>query len=193
VIKPAAAEAFIEQLPIRKFHGIGKVTAAKMTDLGIHNGKDLKEKSKIFLVQHFGKTGRHYFHIVRGEDNREVQPHRERKSVGVENTYAENLHEIEVIEFRVDELIDSLLNRLERNKATGRTFTLKVKFADFQQVTRSITTDLPIVEKTLMQNTAKQLFKSLLPLEKGIRLLGVSISNLQNDEVAESTQLRLDL
>jgi DNA polymerase-4 len=90
-------------------------------------------------------------------------------------------------------LIDSLLNRLERNKATGRTFTLKVKFADFQQVTRSITTDLPIVEKTLMQNTAKQLFKSLLPLEKGIRLLGVSISNLQNDEVAESTQLRLDL
>jgi DNA polymerase-4 len=193
VIKPAAAEAFIEQLPIRKFHGIGKVTAAKMTDLGIHNGKDLKEKTKSFLVQHFGKTGRYYFHIVRGEDNRDVQPHRERKSVGVENTYSENLHEIEDIEFRVNELIDSLLQRLDRNKAKGRTFTLKVKFADFQQVTRSITADFPIVEKAVMQNIAKQLFSSLLPLEKGVRLLGVSISNLQNDEVAEGTQLRLDL
>jgi DNA polymerase-4 len=144
-------------------------------------------------VQHFGKTGRYYFHIVRGEDNRDVQPHRERKSVGVENTYSENLHEIEDIEFRVNELIDSLLQRLDRNKAKGRTFTLKVKFADFQQVTRSITADFPIVEKAVMQNIAKQLFSSLLPLEKGVRLLGVSISNLQNDEVAEGTQLRLDL
>ncbi len=192
VIKPAAAEAFIEQLPIRKFFGIGKVTAAKMTELGIHTGKDLKEKSKPFLVQHFGKTGRYYYHIVRGEDNREVQPHRERKSVGVENTYVEDMHDIFEIEFRINKLIDNLLRRLERSKSRGRTFTLKVKFADFQQVTRSISADSPITEKSVMQNTAKQLFSSLLPLEKGIRLLGVSISNLQNDDVAAGTQLRLE-
>lgn len=192
VIKPAAAEAFIEQLPIRKFFGIGKVTAAKMIALGIHTGKDLKEKSKAFLVQHFGKTGRYYYHIVRGQDNREVQPHRERKSVGVEHTFFNDLHEVAAIETRINELIASLLKRLERSKSKGRTFTLKVKFADFQQVTRSITAELPIVEKAVMQNTAKQLLGSLLPLEKGVRLLGVSISNLQNDDVAAGTQLRLE-
>lgn len=194
VIKPAAAEAFIEQLPIRKFFGIGKVTAEKMANLGIHTGKDLKEQTKSVLVQHFGKTGRYYFHIARGEDNREVQPHRERKSIGVENTYFEDLHDIEEIAFKINELIDSLLKRAERANTKGRTFTLKVKFADFQQVTRSVTSDLPITERATIQQTASQLFKSILPLEMGIRLLGVSLSNLQGTELAaEGQQLRLNL
>ena len=139
VILPEEAEAFVESLPIEKFHGIGKVTAAKMRSLKIMTGADLKERSLEYLVQSFGKAGHYYYNIARAKDNRAVEANRIRKSIGAENSFAENLSDEETIIIRLKQIAQTLKKRIDRHQASGRTLTLKVKFSDYQQITRSRT------------------------------------------------------
>lgn len=193
VIKPHQAAAFVEKLEIRKFYGVGKVTADKMTKMGIHTGKELREKSLEFLVHHFGKAGHYYHEICRGEDHREVNPERIRKSVGVENTFNTDHSEPERLYAELDIILDELYKRLERSKAFGKTVTLKVKFEDFEQITRSRTSQMLIMEPETIGKLAYELLNALLPAEKGIRLMGVTLSNLEFADEMEGRQLTLGL
>ncbi len=193
VIKPSQAEAFVETLPIKKFYGIGNVTTERMHSLGIFSGKELKEQSLEFLVKNFGKAG-HYFHeIARGEDKRNVEPHRENKSIGVENTYNEDLHLTSEIVGQIKSLCEQMLVRAEKSKVYGNTLTLKIKYTDFEQVTRSKTSNLGFKNKGNVEYIAIKLFDSLLPLTKDIRLIGVAISNLNFIEKLAGQQLTLEL
>lgn len=134
-ISPEQAEAFLDQLPIERFHGIGAKTAHKMRQLGVHNGADLKTWSELDLSQHFGKVGRHFFRIVRAIDDRPVEPKRERKSVGIETTFHQDLtHEAEMGD-ALRSLAEKVCKRLERLEMAAMTVTLKIKYQDFVQVT----------------------------------------------------------
>lgn len=186
VIKPHQAQAFIDQLPIRRFYGIGKVTAEKLERMGIKNGLDLRSKDLDFLVNNFGKAGRYYYGICRGIDPREVNPERIRKSVGVENTYNDDLYEPHALKQAVSELLTQLSKRLEKAGAEGKTMTLKVKYNDFTQITRSKSSS-NIYDATSRENAIMELLEALLPTEKGVRLLGVTLSNL----IVEEGQLKL--
>ncbi|MDG1277176.1 MAG: DNA polymerase IV [Algoriphagus sp.] len=180
VILPEDAEDFLEKLPIGKFFGIGKVTAEKMKSLGIHNGADLKQFSLQFLIKKFGKSGLHYFNIVRGIHLSEVQPHRIRKSISAENTFNQDLIEAEDLKKALVEIANELIRRVEKSGIKGRTITLKIKFSDFTQQTRSRT-----VEQYLPQTEIQNLAFELLEQEKmplAVRLLGLGLSNLNNTD-----------
>lgn len=192
VIKPSQAEAFVEKLEILKFHGIGRVTAEKMQKMGIFNGKDLKEKSAEFLVSRFGKVGKYYFDIARGQDHRAVIQERIQKSVGVENTFSTDLTDQDMIYRELDVLLDQLQKRMERSKAFGKTVTLKIKFEDFEVINRSRTSRLLIMDEALTARIAYELMNAVIPAEKGIRLIGVSISNLEFLDEIEGRQLTLN-
>jgi DNA polymerase-4 len=192
VIKPSQAETFVEKLEILKFHGIGRVTAEKMQKMGIFNGKDLKEKSVEFLVSRFGKVGRYYFDIARGQDHRAVIQERIQKSVGVENTFSTDLTDLDMIYRELDVILDQLQKRMERSKAFGKTVTLKIKFEDFEVINRSRTSRLLIMEETLTAKIAYELMNAVIPAEKGIRLIGLSISNLEFLDEMEGRQLTLN-
>jgi len=189
-IGPSKIELFIEHLPIEKFHGIGKVTAKKMRDMQIYRGADLKKRSQQDLVRLFGKTGNFYYNIVRGIDERPVQPFRELKSVGAEDTFHQDL-------FSFTQLIDELriiakkvINRLEAKQIKGFTLTLKIKFSDFKQITRNYTHAHPILFEDI-EVYAIDLLKAA-PIEgKGIRLLGITISNFPTDSKTQENQLSL--
>lgn len=176
VILPAEAEGFLEKLPIKKFFGIGKVTAEKMAGLGIHNGRDLKQFSLQFLTRKFGKSGIHYFNIVRGIHLSEVQPHRIRKSISAENTFADDISELEDLRFALKPIYEELVKRIKRSGIKGRTVTLKIKFSDFTLQTRSKTLEQYVEEEQLWE-----IAQELLGQEnfvQSIRLLGMGISNL---------------
>lgn len=201
VILPEHAQDFVEALPIEKFHGIGEVTATKMHSLGIHYGADLKRHSVAELMQHFGKIGYFYYKIARAEDERVVEPNRIRKSIGAETSFVENLSEPALI-FQELEAIpkgqasfagiaQTLQHRLESHQALGRTITLKVKFGDYQQITRSKTILASIREANLIFVVAKELFGAIDLENRSIRLLGISLSNL--DRVAEPMGIQLSL
>lgn len=192
VILPENGEDFVAKLSIDQFHGIGKVTAEKMRSLGIHNGYDLRQQSESHLRLHFGKAGGHYFKIARGIDERPVEADRIRKSSGSENTYAEDLEALPDIEAKLHELIDDVWNWCERTTIYGRTITLKVKFNDFQQITRSKSTTMPIRSRDLFEKVTLDLLYSNAPYEKPIRLLGVSVANLETSNLFEGKQLTLD-
>lgn len=192
VIKPHQAQAFIEKLEIKRFFGIGKVTAEKLTRMGIFSGKELREKDREFLVNHFGKAGNYYYDICRGEDNRAVNPDRIRKSVGVENTFTGDYSEPEDLYRELDIILEQLTKRLARSKAYGKTVTLKVKYADFEQITRSRTSQLLIMDEQIIGRLAYEMLNALLPVEKGVRLMGVTLSNLEFADEMEGRQLTLD-
>ncbi len=180
VILPEEAEAFLEKLPIGKFFGIGKVTAEKMQILGIHNGKDLKDYSLQFLTKKFGKSGHRYFNIVRGIHLSEVQPHRIRKSLSAENTFETDLIQPDVLKNALKSVKDELIRRVEKSGIKGRTVTLKMKFSDFTQQTRSKT-----VEHFPEPDAIWELAQELLNQEeipKPVRLLGLGLSNLNITE-----------
>jgi DNA polymerase IV len=139
VIQPDEAEPFIEALPIESFYGVGRATAAKMQELGIRTGADLKQRNERELVQHFGKVGRFYHQIARGIDDRPVNPNRIRKSIGAETSFDPDLEGRATIEQKLEAIAQEVQERIERNGARGRTITLKVKFADYRQITRSRT------------------------------------------------------
>ncbi len=191
VILPEDAIDFVENLPIEKFHGIGKVTATKMHDLGIRTGADLKERELEFLVQQFGKVGKYYYKIARAQDDRAVEPNRIRKSIGAENSFAEDLSDKATILQELEQIAQTLQERLEKHQASGRTLTLKVKFSDYQQITRSKTLLTPISELNEIITQAIALFEAIELGDRNIRLLGISLSNLGNTKKPQIVQLPL--
>ncbi|MCW0484338.1 DNA polymerase IV [Gaoshiqia sediminis] len=177
VITPDQAEAFLDKLEVRKFFGIGRVTAEKLNKQGIYMGADLKKLTLAELVHQFGKSGIYYYQIVRGIDDRQVEPERERKSLGAENTFSEDYQQLEVLEERMQEIEDELWRRLQRAQTFGRTLTLKIKFADFEQITRSKTLTDTFTQRELLHQTALELLGHEAPFVKGVRLLGLTVSN----------------
>jgi DNA polymerase-4 len=180
VVLPEEAEAFLEKLPIAKFYGIGKVTAEKMQKLGIHNGLDLKQFSLQFLTRKFGKSGLHYFNIVRGIHLSEVQPNRIRKSLSAENTFEKDLISIQELEAGLKPIYEELIRRVEKSGIKGRTLTLKIKHGDFTQQTRSRTLEQYPDPKTIWE-VALDLLKQE-KISKAVRLLGLGLSNLNVTE-----------
>jgi len=198
-VNPEEVVQFLEDLEIRKFYGVGKVTAEKMFRLGIFTGKDLKTKSVEFLKDNFGKSGTHYYNVVRGIHLSEVKPHRIPKSVGAERTFSENLSsEIFMLE-RLDNIASEIERRLQKSKISGKTVTLKIKYSDFTLQTRSKTLPYFVSDKSLILEIAKELLYQE-KMENSVRLLGISLANLNTEnkktepkEDSVSIQLKFDL
>ena len=193
VIPPEKGPAFVESLPVGRFHGVGPATEAKMKRLGIHSGADLKSQTLEFLQQYFGKAGDYYYAIARGQDDRRVVPDRPRKSVGSETTFSEDLGKPAEIEDGIRTVLEDVWSYCERTGAAGRTVTVKIKYADFQIVTRSRTLAEPVSTKEELERTSIELVRTILPLEKRVRLLGVSLSNMGVKTEQAPPQLTLEL
>lgn len=191
VILPEEAEAFLEKLPIGKFFGIGKVTAEKMQKLGIHTGKDLKEYSLQFLTKKFGKSGLHYFNIVRGIHLSEVQPHRVRKSLSAENTFQKDLLTLQELEENLYPIFEEVIRRIKKSGINGRTVTLKLKYADFTLQTRSKTLDQYPDSDQIWKVGIELLRQEEIP--KPIRLLGLGLSNLNSTIEQEIFEMQLKI
>ncbi|RFM34514.1 DNA polymerase IV [Chitinophaga silvisoli] len=192
-IGPSQITGFMEQLPVEKFHGVGKVTAEKMKKMGLHTGADLKRLSENEIKQYFGKPGAFYYRIVRGIDEREVQPHRETKSAGAEDTFPVDLTEIETLNKELERIGALVATRLKRHNLKGRTITLKIKYSDFKQITRNQSLPFATDDLEVIVKTAQQLLAAVDHEEKAIRLLGISLSNF-GEVIAihgNSTQLSL--
>ena len=199
-VNPEEVLSFLEGLDIRKFYGVGKVTAEKMYKLGIFTGKDLKTKSNEFLNNHFGKSGRFYYNVVRGIHLSEVKPQRIPKSVGAERTFSENLSsEIFMLE-KLENIANELERRLKKSKIAGKTITLKIKYSDFSLQTRSKTLPYYVANGAIILETAQGLLYQS-PMQNSVRLLGISLSNLNtekktasrtDEEESVSVQLRFD-
>src|SRR5438874_2220294 len=189
VITPEMGPIFVESLPVRRFHGIGPATAKKMEQLGIKTGLDLRIQSLAFVQQHFGKAGSYYHWAARGIDERPVRADRIRKSVGAENTFPVDLFTYEAAQDQLREIIDKVWRHCERSGTRGRTVTLKVKFANFRQITRSHTGQMPIRTRGELEQLGGALLEPLFPVAKGIRLLGISLSSLGSSEVELDHQL----
>lgn len=176
-VNPDEVVLFLEQLPIRNFYGVGKVTTEKMYQLGIFTGLDLKNKSLEFLEKHFGKSGTFYYYVVRGIHNSEVKSNRIAKSVAAEHTFDENLSsEIFMIE-KLESIAMTLEKRLKKHNISGKTVTLKIKYSDFTLQTRSKTLPYFIADKSLLLDTARELLYQER-MKDSVRLLGISLSNL---------------
>ncbi|MFM2212871.1 MAG: polymerase [Bacteroidota bacterium] len=188
-VNPDDVEAFLEQLDIKKFYGIGKVTRERMYHLGIFTGKDLKSKSKAFLEEHFSKSGLHFYNIVRGIHNSAVKPNRTAKSVAAEHTFDENLtSEIFMLE-RLERIADELEKRLKKYNISGKTVSLKIKYSDFTTQTRSKTLPYFISDKELILEVAKELLYQER-MKESVRLLGISLNNL-NTEIKMTVVVQL--
>ncbi|MBP1838489.1 DNA polymerase IV [Formosa algae] len=180
-VNPEDVLTFLEELDIRKFYGVGKVTAEKMYQLGIYTGKDLKSKSIEYLESHFGKSGQYYYHVVRGVHNSEVKPNRIRKSLAAERTFSENLSsELFMLE-KLELIAKEVSKRLKKSKVAGKTITLKIKYSDFTLQTRSKTLHYFISDADLIMDTVKTLLIQE-ELTNSVRLLGISISNLNTEK-----------
>jgi len=191
-VNPDGIIEFLEQLEIKKFYGIGKVTKEKMYQHGIFTGKDLKDKTKEYLEQHFGKSGAFYFNIVRGIHNSEVKPNRISKSVAAEHTFYENLTSEIFMQDRLEQIAAELAKRLKKQAISGKTVTLKIKYSDFSTQTRSKTLPYFIADKGLLFETAKELLYQER-MKDSVRLLGISLNNL-NTEIKKTivVQLKFD-
>jgi DNA polymerase-4 len=188
-IMPDEGEAFVASLPVAKFHGVGRVTAAKMHALGIETGADLRRQTLDFLRRHFGKSGNWYYELARGQDNRPVQPDRERKSSGSETTFAEDLIDPGRIEAGVIAMADEVWTWCEKANSRGRTVTVKIKWADFQISTRSRSLETTIETRERLREVALDLIRSVLPPIKGVRLVGVTLSNFRPQKASEGAEL----
>lgn len=191
VITPKMAEGFIEQLPIKKFHGIGKVTAERMRMMGIHTGLDLKKLELEKLLREFGKSGQYYYNIVRGLDLREVNPTRIRKSSGSETTFNKDLENLEELQLALFPLIEDVWNWSLKTVVYGRTITIKIKYSDFTVSTKSRSASFSIKNKNLFDQICYDLLAEGYSSDKTVRLLGVSISNLENNHKKIGTQLEI--
>ena len=178
IIRPYEGAKFVASLPVRRFYGVGPKTCERMAQLGIKVGKDLSDKSIQFLVEHFGKSAEYLYNAARGEDSRAVKPNRIRKSVGCEQTYDKDLITTADLLTALDEIIDKIWLRIESAGVCGRTVTLKVKYEDFRQITRSKSCREPIIKKTKFRNVTRGLFSQIMPITSGIRLLGLTLSSL---------------
>jgi DNA polymerase-4 len=193
VITPAMGADFVETLPVGEFHGVGPATRAKMERLGLRIGRDLKAQTLPFLEQHFGKAGPYYYWLARGIDERPVSADRARKSIGVENTFDTDLFSKEEIHAALGPIIAKLWSYCERKTICGRTLTLKVKYADFRQITRSRSGKTPFSELAELEEAVTALASSVIPVRKGVRLLGVTLTSLRSEASGQERQLHLSI
>jgi DNA polymerase-4 len=185
VISPEGGAAFVETLLVGKFHGIGPATSAKFNGLGIFTGLDIRNQSLAFLQHHFGKSGSYYYWISRGIDDRPVRANRIRKSVGAENTFFRDLTEQEAMVAELRPLVDKVWRHCEGTGHRGRTVTLKVKFFDFEIITRARSVSTPVTSRDHLERLAVGLLQAEMPLPKSVRLLGVSLSSLSTSATDE--------
>ncbi|RYG05427.1 MAG: DNA polymerase IV, partial [Chitinophagaceae bacterium] len=194
-IGPSKIESFMEKLPVEKFFGVGKVTAARMKAMQIVTGADLKKMSESQLIAQFGKSGKFYYKVVRGIDERPVQAHRETKSVGAEDTLKEDTNEDSVMHSLLQQISITVAARLEKHQLKGKTVTLKIKFEDFKQITRSRSFPNSIYKAEIIYNEALNLLNEAeIGLTK-VRLLGITLSRFYDDDVPdkpESSQLEFE-
>ena len=191
LIEPDQAERFLDELDIKYFFGVGERTEQKMHRMNIYKGSDLKALQRNELVRHFGKAGSYFYDVVRGIDNRQVVPFRERKSIGAERTYEADLYDLDQVGERLDEIIDIVWKRCQEKKKIGKTVTLKLRYSDFSTITRS---------RSQQQGYTYQEMRSaltdLLPREQiqqqGVRLLGATLSNFPAEKPSSSNQLRIE-
>ncbi len=181
IVKPNEADAFINALPIRKIPGIGKVTETKMQALGLHTGADMRRWSLEKLVEHFGKSGRYYFNIIRGIDSRRVTPERERKSISIERTFAVDISD-------TDEMIEKLALQARKlaqscrdKQIAGRTINLKIRYANFDTITRARTMNYLVDDAQTLLDTARELLLRSDAGDRKVRLLGLGLSGLVDD------------
>ncbi|MEN9353469.1 MAG: hypothetical protein RL318_794 [Fibrobacterota bacterium] len=192
VLRPDDAAGFLASLPIGTFYGVGKATQARFEKLGIHTGGDLLEWNEVLLARHFGaRAARHFWRLARGIDERAVQPFRQRHSLGSEDTFASDTTDLDWMRGYLRELCHKVAQELQEKHFEGRTVVLKVKYGDFQQVTRSRTLAMPVMD-------GEQLAQAILPLleqteagRKPVRLLGVTVA--QGNAKREGIQLELPL
>jgi len=193
VVTPAMGANFIETLPVGKFHGIGPITAEKMNRLGIFTGADLRRQPLALLQKQFGKSGAWYHAMAHGKDDRPVVPDRPRKSSGSETTFSDDLTDPADIEAGVRAMADEVWTWCEKARVFGRTVTVKIKYADFQQASRSRTLDSVVASQEILRDVSVNLTRSIFPPAKGIRLVGVTLSNFETAALPESEQLALAL
>jgi DNA polymerase-4 len=191
VITPKMGPLFVEDLPIGKFHGVGPATAARMNALGIYTGLDLRRQTRAFLAGHFGKAGDYYYGVARGQDDRPVEADRVRKSIGAELTFDRDLKCWDDVPPAVDLLAVKVWDACLRGGHAGRTVTVKVKYADFRQVTRSRSCLEPVASRADLERISLALLRPCFPPPRPVRLLGVTISNLETREPAGRGQLTL--
>jgi DNA polymerase-4 len=192
VINPEHAQMFLDKMPIEKFHGIGKVTAEKMRKMSIKNGADLKKWTEIDLIKRFGKVGRHYYRICRGEDQSPVNPNRIRKSIGAEETFFNDIDDINKMKAELEPLAKKIFDYMARKNNFGRTLTLKAKSPDFQTITRSKTFLHEIKDYNELISSAFDLLTANQDEIKKVRLLGLSVSNLSREQEFDGLQMELD-
>lgn len=193
VISPETGPAFVETLPVGKFHGIGPATGAKMNALGMFTGLDIRRQTLEFMNANFGKSGAYYYWISRGVDERPVRANRVRKSIGAETTFSSDLTEFDALVLELKPLVDKVWRHCEATGSRGRTVTLKIKFADFEIITRSRSALSPIAGRDDVERLACGLLEVEMPLPNSVRLLGVSLSSLQAGNDAEPPQLTLGI
>ena len=193
VILPEHASEFIGQLKIEKFHGIGEKTAQRLKELGVFNGTDLLNFEEKFLIQHFGKAGKHFYHIARGIDEREVKPNQELKSIGAENTFSVDLSTEDEMLNELLDMAEKVMERSNKKGKKGKTLTLKIKYHDFEVRTRSLTMKEDIDNVDMIVKLTKQLLMNPELPYKPVRLLGITISNFNFSERPErySSQMKL--
>jgi DNA polymerase IV len=193
VITPAMGPAFVVALAVNKFHGVGPVTAAKMKRLGIFTGADLKSQTQDFLRQQFGKAGLHYYWISRAIDDRPVCANRIRKSIGAEKTFSHDLMALEDMQAELRLIVDKVWRLCEATGVRGRTVTLKVRYADFQIITRCRSDTDIVPDQVTLLRVSFDLLAPLFPAKKGVRLLGISLSSLRSENAHASRQMTLAL
>ncbi len=193
VITPEQGKAFVEQLPIHKFHGVGKATAEKMKELNVFKGKDLLAFSEEELKRYFGKSGSFFFNIAKGIDSREVKAERERKSIGVENTFVENIKDELVLWNEVKKLLAVLWKRQVKSEKTGRTLSLKIRYSDFKTISKSKTIVQGIHSEKELSDLAVELFNEIIPLGDSVRLIGYSLSSFDKSEMNLPIETQLTL
>jgi DNA polymerase-4 len=193
VITPAMGPAFVADLPIGRFHGVGPVTEARMKAMGILTGRDLRALSLDALVARFGASAPYYYGVARGIDERPVRVNRVRKSIGAENTFSEDSSDLDVLAGRLGPILDKVWTAATHKEVRARTVTLKVKFADFEQITRARSLTGFVGDRMDLERIVLALLRETFPLRRSVRLLGVSLSGLEHGPVPEPRQLGLAL
>ena len=193
VIRPQQGAAFVQSLPVKRFHGVGPVTQARMQRLGIETGADLAAQSMEFLRTHFRSSAEYYYRAARGLDDRPVRASRTRKSIGAERTFSEDLSEEEDLTAALDRVVDAVWERIAAQQAAGRTITLKMKFQDFHQITRAQSFATPVSDRDTFARVGRDLLYAQLPVPKGVRLLGLTLSGLSGVPKTRTAREQLDL
>jgi len=193
LITPSMGPDFVAKLPVAKFHGVGPVTAAKLNSLGVYTGLDLRKHTLAFLTAQFGKAGDYFYHLARAEDDRPVVADHPRKSLGAETTFARDLFAWEEVAPALELVFSKLWAAYRRHGLTARTVTVKIKYANFQQITRCRSCAKAIASRAMVEQLSLDLLQPHFPPLRGVRLLGVTLSNFDVTTVAERRQAVFDL